>query len=62
MQFPLTVCEKAEKLLIWSNEQLEDKQWGDATNFKKAMAALGIKMMMLYGLPPLQGYLIILEH
>ncbi len=48
-QDPLTSIQ-AEKLLIWSNEQLEGKGWGDATNFRKAMASIGIKMMMLYGI------------
>lgn len=48
-QEPLTFMQ-AEKLLAWSNEQLEDKDWGEATVLKKAMAAIGIKMMMLYGI------------
>lgn len=48
-QEPLTTMQ-AEELLMWSNEQLENKEWGDATNFRKAMAAIGIKMMMLYGI------------
>lgn len=41
---------QAEKLLKWSNEQLDNPKWDDATKFKKAMAAIGIKMMMLYGI------------
>ncbi len=48
-QEPLTTMQ-AEELLMWSNEQLENKEWGDSTNFRKAMAAIGIKMMMLYGI------------
>lgn len=48
-QEPLTSMQ-AKKLLIWSNEQLEDTKWGDTTDFKKAMAAIGIKMMLLYGI------------
>lgn len=48
-QEPLTFMQ-AEELLAWSNEQLEDKDWGEATDLKKAMAAIGIKMMMLYGI------------
>lgn len=41
---------QAEELLKWSNEQLEGQEWDDATKFRKAMAAVGIKMMMLYGI------------
>lgn len=48
-QEPLTSIQ-AEKLLIWANEQLENQEWGDATDFRKAMASIGIKMMMLYGI------------
>lgn len=48
-QEPLTFMQ-AEELLAWSNEQLEDTEWGGATDLKKAMAAIGIKMMMLYGI------------
>lgn len=48
-QEPLTLMQ-AEKLLTWSNEQLEGKGWEEVTGFKKAMAAVGIKMMMLYGI------------
>lgn len=48
-QEPLSFIQ-AKKLLLWSNEQLEDKKWRDTTSFKKAMAAIGIKMMMLYGI------------
>lgn len=48
-QEPLTLMQ-AEKVLTWSNEQLEGEGWGEVTAFKKAMAAVGIKMMMLYGI------------
>lgn len=41
---------QAEKLLEWSNGQLDAQDWDDTTSFRKAMAALGIKMMMLYGI------------
>lgn len=41
---------QAEKLLIWSNGQLDAEKWEEPTNFKKAMAAVGIKMMLLYGI------------
>ncbi len=48
----------AEKVLRWSDNQLEDeKKWYtnietreiDETAFRKAMAALGMKMMLIYG-------------
>lgn len=48
-QEPLTSLQ-AEKLLTWSNEQLEGGGWGEASGLKKAMAAVGMKMMMLYGI------------
>ena len=48
-QEPLTSTE-AEKILKWANEQFAEPEWEDATNFRKAMAAIGIKMMMLYGI------------
>lgn len=48
-QEPLTLTQ-AEELLKWSNEQFENSEWSDATSFKKAMAAIGMKMMMLYGI------------
>lgn len=48
-QEPLTSTE-AEKILIWANEQFTAQEWEDATSFRKAMAAIGIKMMMLYGI------------
>lgn len=48
-QEPLTSTE-AEKILIWANEQFITQEWEDATSFRKAVAAIGIKMMMLYGI------------
>lgn len=48
-QEPLTSTE-VEKILIWANEQFISQEWEDTTSFKKAMAAIGIKMMMLYGI------------
>ena len=48
-QEPLTSTE-AEKILIWANEQFTLQEWVDATSFRKAIAAIGIKMMMLYGI------------
>ena len=48
-QEPLTSIE-AEKILKWTNEQFAEPEWADATDFRKAMAAIGIKMMMLYGI------------
>lgn len=48
-QEPLTSTE-AEKILMWANEQFLSQKWEDATSFRKAMAAIGIKMMMLYGI------------
>lgn len=48
-QEPLTLMQ-AEKLLTWSNEQLEGEGGEEVTGFKKAMATVGIKMMMLYGI------------
>lgn len=50
--------EQAEKILQWSDKQLEDeRKWYcnldteeiDETAFRKAMAALGMKMMLIYG-------------
>ena len=48
-QEPLTSTE-AEKILKWANEQFAEQEWEEATDFRKAMAAIGIKMMMLYGI------------
>lgn len=48
-QEPLTSTE-AEIMLKWANEQLTAHEWEDSTSFRKAMAAIGIKMMMLYGI------------
>ena len=41
---------QAKELLKWANEQLDGQEWEESTGFRKAMAALGIKMMMLYGI------------
>ncbi len=41
---------EAEKILKWANEQFATQEWEEATSFRKAMAAIGIKMMMLYGI------------
>lgn len=48
-QEPLTSTE-SEKILVWANEQFIAQEWEDATSFRKAVAATGIKMMMLYGI------------
>lgn len=48
-QEPLT-SSQAEKILNWANEQFVEQDWEDTTNFRKAMAAIGMKMMMLYGI------------
>lgn len=48
-QEPLTMGQ-AERILKWANEQLDGEKWEDSTGFKKAMASIGIKMMMLYGI------------
>ncbi len=48
-QEPLTSTE-TEKILKWANEQFATQEWEEATSFRKAMAAIGIKMMMLYGI------------
>ncbi len=42
--------DRVEKILEWADEQFEMKEWADSTRFKKAMAAIGIKMMLLYGI------------
>lgn len=48
-QEPLS-SSQAEIILNWANEQFAEQEWDDATCFRKAMAAIGIKMMMLYGI------------
>lgn len=48
-QEPLTSVE-AGIILKWANDQFVSEGWADATGFKKAMAAIGMKMMMLYGI------------
>jgi hypothetical protein len=52
-QEPLTFMQ--EELLAWSNERLEDTQWGGAADLKKPMAAIGIKMM---NMPQVEGIFI----
>ena len=42
--------DKVEVILKWADEQFEKREWEDGTKFKKAMAAVGIKMMLLYGI------------
>ncbi len=40
-----------EKILVWSDQQLEDEiLWKNSTDFKKAVAAIGIKMILVYGI------------
>ncbi len=41
---------EVEKVLKWIDEQFEERQWEDSTKFRKAMAAIGMKMMLLYGI------------
>ena len=42
--------EQVKDLLIWSDEQLKDEiLWDKDGGFRKAMAALGIKFMLIYG-------------
>ncbi len=48
-QEPL-MSSQAVKILKWTNEQLDANSWEDVTDFRKAMAAIGIKLMMLYGI------------
>ncbi|WWR15925.1 hypothetical protein V1224_00220 [Lachnospiraceae bacterium JLR.KK008] len=42
--------DQIEKIIKWTDEQLDGQDWIDETKFKKAMAAIGIKMMTAYGL------------
>lgn len=42
--------DKVEVILKWSDEQFRECRWEDGTKFRKAMAAIGIKMMLLYGI------------
>jgi integrase len=39
-----------EIILKWVDKQFEERGWEDSTQFKKAMASIGIKMMLLYGI------------
>lgn len=41
---------EVEKILRWSDEQFEECSWEDGSLFRKAMAAIAIKMMLLYGI------------
>lgn len=38
-----------EIILKWADKQFKEQEWMDSTKFRKAMAAIGIKMMLLYG-------------
>ncbi len=38
-----------EIILKWTDKQFKEEEWADSTKFKKAMAAIGMKMMLLYG-------------
>lgn len=48
-QEPLAASQ-VETILKWADEQLEENDWKDSTNFRKAMAAIALKMMLLYGI------------
>ena len=39
-----------EIILKWVDKQFEERGWEDSTQFKKAMASIGIKMILLYGI------------
>lgn len=41
---------QTEDLIDWCNEQFNKHEWDSETDFKKAMAAIALKMMMLYGI------------
>lgn len=41
---------QAEDLIEWCNEQFNKQEWDSETGFKKAMAVIALKMMMLYGI------------
>ena len=38
------------ELLDWCNKQLNKQEWNAETEFKKAMVAIALKMMMIYGI------------
>lgn len=48
-QEPLAASQ-VEIILKWADEQLEEKDWKNSTNFRKAIAAIALKMMLLYGI------------
>lgn len=41
---------EVEKILKWPDEQFERSEWEDITLFRKAMVAIAIKMMLLFGI------------
>lgn len=41
---------QAKDLIYWCNKQFNKQEWDSETGFKKVMAAIALKMMMLYGI------------
>lgn len=41
---------QAKDLINWCNKQFNEQEWDSETGFKKAMAVIAFKMMMLYGI------------
>lgn len=41
---------QAKDLLNWCNKQFDEQEWDSEIGFKKVMAAIALKMMMLYGI------------
>lgn len=41
---------QAEDLIDWCNKQFNKQEWDSEIGFKKVMAAIALKMMMLYGI------------
>lgn len=41
---------QAKDLIDWCNKQFNKQEWDSETGFKKVMAAIALKMMMLYGI------------
>ena len=41
---------QAKDLVNWCNKQFNEQEWESETGFKKAMAVIAFKMMMLYGI------------
>ena len=41
---------QAYDLINWCNKQFNEQEWDSETGFKKAMAVIALKMMMLYGI------------